>query len=166
MHYAGPCIEQRERCLPFLILTISMCCNKLRWIVNAADILADFILFLSQAALHSSIMVKASVPGSLHLFDLFWFSELCVIMGLQKQTPRSSLFPHLRHHYRHHLSTAWFPILFFQLEELISSPPPTYRNAFDDLQRHFCFHINNASDIVYHDLLLHDINKYVFKKIR
>ena len=87
-------------------------------------------------------------------------------MGLQKQTPRSSLFPHLRHHYRHHLSTAWFPILFFQLEELISSPPPTYRNAFDDLQRHFCFHINNASDIVYHDLLLHDINKYVFKKIR
>jgi len=60
-------------------------------------------------------------------------------MGLQKQTPRSSLFPHLRHHCRHHLSTACFPILFFQLEGLISFFFPTYRNAFDDLQRYLMF---------------------------
>jgi len=38
---------------------------------NAADILAGFILFLSQSALHSSLKVTATVPGSLHLFDLF-----------------------------------------------------------------------------------------------
>jgi hypothetical protein len=41
-------------------------------------------------------------------------------MGLQRQTPRSSLFPHHRHHYSHHLSIACFPKLLFQLEELIT----------------------------------------------